>query len=41
MNFLKEWYVHKYRGIPYEQREKDWIDIHDNKPPLQYKVEIK
>ena len=32
---------YKYRGIPYEQREKDWIDIHDGKPPMQYKVEIK
>ena len=32
---------YKYRGIPYEQREKEWIDIHDGKPPMQYKVEIK
>jgi hypothetical protein len=32
---------YKYRGRPYEQREKDWIDIHDGKPPLQYKIEIK
>lgn len=32
---------YKFRGIPYEVRLVEWDKIHDGKPPLQYKVEIK